>query len=180
MGSLLQLSVFVLSLVGFTHGLAPVYVDCQTVDSHWDYWWYGASDVLTCKSGQQCQIATSEAKTVSWSVTSGVDFGFTISAAATLSATASYTYGESVTSQLTYQITYNGPASDRLWRKQWFAVNTISCQQCQPCLGIGCKPQCGGRVTSVAWVPCKNGNCIEYQVSDANAQCNSANKCSEN
>lgn len=181
MASLFNISFYIVLLVGFVNADLPsVYVDCQTLDSHWDYWWYGASDILQCAQGQTCSIASSTATTVSWSVTSGLNFGFKISEAATLGVTSTYTYGESVTSSLTYTINYGGPARDRLWRKQWFAVNTVSCLHCHECVGIGCKPPCGGRETSVVWVPCNNGNCIEYQVSDAGAQCNHDNHCQQN
>lgn len=173
------LSACALLLVGFANaGLAPEWLDCKTTESHWDYWWYGASDILHCQTAG-CSIATSEAKTVSWSVTEGINFGFS-AASVSIGATSSYTYGESVTSSLTYTINYNTPGAVRLWRKQWFSVNTVNCLRCYPCQGIGCKVKCDIRATSVNWVPCSNGNCIEYQVSDANAQCNSANKCSEN
>ncbi|OAQ58474.1 hypothetical protein VFPPC_11228 [Pochonia chlamydosporia 170] len=108
----------------------------------------------------------------------------------------SYTPSESTMTGDTYTVNYYPPKTERLWVKQWFAVTNMDCQQCDwVCSPIGadstndgsleppsqhCDKACDPYRHTVTWVPHRDANCLEYQFSDAFAQCDNSNYCQQN
>lgn len=172
---------------------------CSTTASRWDYWWYGNGPLYRCAEHNVCHISHIDQKTIGWSVTTGGSLSFDLAKSAAVSFGSTYTWSESTTTGDTYTADYYPPETERLWIKQWFAVMDMNCQKCDwICTPIGmaeggdgnattleergqhCEQACDDKRHVVAWVPCKDASCVEYQFSDAYAQCDNSNHCQQN
>ncbi|EGX87776.1 hypothetical protein CCM_09398 [Cordyceps militaris CM01] len=171
---------------------------CSTDASRWDYWWYGSGPRYNCAEHNVCHISHIDQRTIGWSVTQGGSLGFNLAKSAALGFQSSYTWSESTTTGTTYSVDYYPPETERLWIKQWFAVLDMTCQSCDwVCYPMGqsvdnetdtglnvggqhCDRACDPHRHVIAWVPCRDSSCTEYQFSNADAQCDHSNHCQQN
>ncbi|OAQ70304.2 hypothetical protein VFPPC_02795 [Pochonia chlamydosporia 170] len=178
-------------------GTATAHIyECKSRATRWDYWWYGTGSVYRCVDSNVCHLSHVDTRTIGWSVTEGLSVTFNVAKDAAYAFQASYTFSESITTGDTYTVDYHPPITERLWVKQWFAVTNMDCQQCDwVCSPIGgadpanssleppgqhCEKACDPYQHTVTWVPCRDANCLEYQFSDAFAQCDNSNHCQLN
>ncbi|KAM3547148.1 hypothetical protein MY1884_009707 [Beauveria asiatica] len=156
---------------------ANKYVECYDTKAYWDYWWYGAGPILVCGKGQSCSVPKGEALRINYSI--GGSGGMDLFKLLQLSwqFNGGHDWSGWVTTYVKQDINWRGPADNRLWLKQWFAVTEASCRAC-----YGSSPgapgyYCDSWDSNKGWMPCKDGSCYEYSVSGAYARCDSGNHC---
>ncbi|PMB66851.1 hypothetical protein BM221_006508 [Beauveria bassiana] len=127
--------------------------------------------------GQSCSVPKGEALRISYSIGGGG--GMDLSKLLQLSSqfNGGYDWSGWVTTYVQHDINWRGPADNRLWLKQWFAVTEAYCRAC-----YGSSPgapgySCGSWGSNKGWMPCKDGSFYEYSVSSAYGRCDSGNHC---
>lgn len=162
-------------------GLPRCQARCTDVKTRWEFWWYGVGDVLKCNRGDTCTISTTESKTIGWFVSYGQGIDFGLAKLLSFQFRTTFTWTESYSRSVSHSVEWDGPGDRRLWMKQWFAVTEAKCQPCQFLCYLGpCRGVFGREQAIKIWVPCTDGSCVEYQVSDAHAQCDKSNNCRKN
>lgn len=165
-------SLYIVALIGLLPACsAATHYECSNARSRWDYWWWSASDPVLCPPRTSCTTNPGGGRTIPWDITQGPSVTFSIAEQASKQFSGSHSYAQTAKWTNTLSYTVQPGATVRLWLKQWYVVSDVDCKACTD---IG---TCSKSQQTTIWVPCTNGDCVEWELSDANGRCDSGNHC---